>query len=485
MKKIFSILAATIGIVILGFKFKKEEKPNILFILVDDLRPELGTFGATHIKSPNIDRFASESAVFERAFCNIPVCGASRASLLSGIRPGRFRFYSAYDMLNSHYPGATSIPRVLHDNGFTTISNGKVFHHKEDEADAWDEIWSAASNPGADYFSAENQALVKIKGQRGDPFENIATSDLDYKDGKMAVKIIEDLRKLKKSGNPFFLTMGVHKPHLPFNAPQKYWNMYDSTKIHLPDNYSQPTSTPRLAFHNSGELRTYNGIPAKGDVKEATAKKLIHGYYACVSYIDAQIGLVLDELKASGMDRNTIVVLIGDHGWNLGDHKLWNKHTTFSSALSTPLIIKIPQKTSGQRIKEIVEFVDIFPTLTELTKIKKPITLNGESLVSLIEKGKTKKNFAISRWNNGWTIIRDQLYYTEWIDEKDNRTTHMLFDHKTDPLENINVADKPEYAASIKELAQLFRKNRGEEFEIDRRIANEKNLDSGDPRNKE
>ena len=485
MKKILLFLVAIIGITILGFKFKKEEKLNILFIIADDLRPELGTYGATHIKSPNIDNFAKSSAVFERAFCNIPVCGASRASFLSGTRPGRFRYYSAYDYLNKHFPGAKSLPRVFKENGYTTVSNGKIFHNKEDEASAWDEMWSAPSNPGADYISPVNQALNKVKGQRGNPYEDVATSDLDYKDGKMALKIIEDLRKFKQSGKPFFLTMGVHKPHLPFNAPKKYWDMYDSTKIKLPDNYSQPETTPRKAFHNSGELRAYYGIPKNGDVPEAKAKKLIHGYYASVSYIDAQIGLVLDELKNSGMDKNTVVVFIGDHGWNLGDHKLWNKHTTFSSGLTSTMIIKIPQKTSGQRIKEIVEFVDIFPTLTELAKIKNPNTLDGESLVSLIEKGKSKKNFAISRWNNGWTIIKDQLYYTEWIDEKDNRTTHMLFDHKTDPQENNNVAEKSEYAASIKELALLLRKNRGDDFDLDRRKEKEKNSDTGDPKVRE
>lgn len=473
------------GIAVVGFNYEKKEKPNVLFIIVDDLRPELGTFGATHIKSPNIDKLAAQSAVFERAFCNIPVCGASRASLMSGIRPGRFRFYSAHDYLNQHYPDATSMPRVFHENGYATISNGKIFHHKEDEESAWDEIWSAKSNPGADYVSAENQALVKVEGQRGKPYEDVATSDLDYKDGKMALKIIEDLRKFKKSGKPFFLTMGVHKPHLPFNAPKKYWDMYDSTKIQLPNNYSQPETTPKVAFHNSGELRTYNSVPAKGIVSDAMAKKLIHGYYACVSYIDAQIGSVLEELERSGMDKNTIVVLIGDHGWNLGDHQMWNKHCTFSSSLTTPLIIKVPQKTSGQRIKDVVEFVDIFPTLTELTKLKNPKTLNGESLLPLIESKKRAKNFAISRWSNGWTIIKDQLYYTEWIDEKDKRTTHMLFDHKTDALELNNVAEKPEYAAKITELAELLRKNRGADFDVDRRKIKENNSDTGDPRKKE
>ena len=320
-------------------------------------------------------------------------------------------------------------------------------------------MWSAKSNPAMEYFSPENQALVKVKDQRGYPYEDVATSDLDYKDGKMAVKVIEDLRKFKKSGKPFFLTMGVHKPHLPFNAPKKYWDMYDNTK--MPNCLTIIVNRllrPKWLFTLPAILRSYYTFPAKGPVSEAMAKKLIHGYYACVSYIDAQIGAVLEELKRSGMDKNTIVVLIGDHGWNLGDHQMWNKHCNFSSSLTTPLIIKIPQKTKGQHIKNIVEFVDVFPTLTQLTNIKNPSTLNGESLLPLIENKKRNKNFAISRWNNGWTIIKDQLYYTEWIDEKDKRTTQMLFDHKTDALELNNVAEKPEYADKVKELSELLRK---------------------------
>lgn len=469
MKKVIPIVFLSAGILLFAFNFKKKEKPNILFILVDDLRPELGTYGVSLIKSPNIDKFAAGSAVFEQAFCNIPVCGASRASIMSGIRPGRFRFYSAYDYLNQHYPGATSMPRIFKENGYETISNGKIFHNKEDEASAWDEIWTAPSANEFDYVSVENKLLVSVKGQRGYPYEADATSDLDYKDGKMAMKVIEDLRKFKKNGKPFFLTMGVHKPHLPFNAPKKYWEMYDSTKIQLPKNYFQPETTPKNAYHNSGELRNYHGVPKKGEISDALARKLIHGYYASVSYVDAQIGKVLEELKSSGMDKNTIVVLIGDHGWNLGDHKMWNKHCTFSSSLTATMILKVPQNSQGQRIKEIVEFVDIFPTLTQLTNIKNPSTLNGESMVPLLENKKRSKDFAISRWANGWTIIKDQLYYTEWIDEKDNRKSHMLFDHRTDPLENNNLAEKPAYAEKIAELAFLLRKNRGEDFNFDRR----------------
>jgi iduronate 2-sulfatase len=474
MKKIivtFSVLAIAL---IVGFKHSEEPKLNVLFIIADDLRPELGTFGATHIKSPNIDKLASGSAVFERAYCNIPVCGASRASLLSGIRPGRFRFYEFNDFLNNHYPGAKSMPRIFKENGYTTISNGKIFHNSNDEKDAWDEIWQAKSVSNLDWISKENLDLLnneenKKANKRATFFENVAEKDEDYKDGKMALKVKQDLQKFKESGKPFFLTVGFHKPHLPFNAPKKYWDMYDISKINLPENYSQPASTPRSAFHNSGEMRAYNGIPNQGHLPEETAKKAIHGYYACVSFIDAQVGIIMAELNRLGLDKNTVVVLLGDHGWNLGNHQLWNKHSNFASSLSTPLMIKIPNKTAGQRIKNVVEFIDILPTLTQLTKLPLPTIANGESLVPLIEQEKRKKNFAISRWKDALTLIKDQYFYTEWFDEKDKQTSRMLFDHKTDPLELNNLAENPKYDALVNELAALMRKNRGGDFWVDRR----------------
>lgn len=461
---------------LVGFKKQPVEqgKMNVLFIIADDLRPELGSFGATHIKSPHIDKLAAGSAIFERAYCNIPVCGASRASLMSGARPARYRFFSHADFLNEHYPEAKSMPRIFHENGYTTISNGKVFHQKKDEKDAWDEIWQAKTNDELDYINPVNVDLVKNEpmrkdNNRGYPYEDVAVNDTDYRDGKMALKIKQDLQKFKKSGKPFFLTVGFHKPHLPFNAPKKYWDMYDSTKIELPANYSQPTTTPKAAFHNSGELRNYYGVPDKGLVSKGLAKKLIHGYYASVSYVDAQLGLIMDELARLELDKNTIVVLIGDHGWNLGDHQLWNKHCNFSSSLTTPLLIRIPQKTSGQRIKEIVEFIDIFPTLAELTHLPTPKTAVGESVVPLIENRKRTKTFAISKWGDALTVIKDQYFYTEWADDKDNRTARMLFDHKSDPLELNNLAEQPQQAGVVTELSDLMRQNRGADFWVDKR----------------
>lgn len=388
---LITVLAVALSISFLlpdSNSIKETKKMNILFIIADDLRPELYAFGASQIISPNIDALAKSGATFQRAYCNIPVCGASRGSLLSGIRPGKYRFYSHLDKLNEHYPGATSIPRLFKENGYTTISNGKIFHDKSDEKDAWDEMWTAESGSGQDYFNKVNKDIVSKPGKRGYPFEAGDTDDLGYKDGKMAIKVIEDLKKLKKADKPFFLTVGFHKPHLPFNSPQKYWDLYDRSKINLPASYIRPDGIPDRAYHKFGELRSYHGVPQAGDVPEEMVKELIHGYYACVSYVDAQLGKILKALDETGLAENTIVVLIGDHGWNLGDHKLWAKHCNFETVLNTPLVLRVPGKTKGQNTNNIVEFIDIFPTLTSATNINNPSLLPGQSLLPLLDKKK-------------------------------------------------------------------------------------------------
>ena len=445
--------------------------PNVLFIAIDDLRPELNVYGAHHIKSPSIDKLASQSLTFERAYCNVPVCGASRASLMSGVRPGRYRFIGYSTYLDEDYPGVTSLPQLFHENGYRTISNGKIYHHKDDDADAWDEIWGPGhrnQSPRA-YINPENVHLDTMKGSRGYPYEKADVADTAYQDGKIAAKAIEDLKKLKEEGKPFFLAVGFKKPHLPFLAPAKYWNLYDSTQISLPDNYKQPESTPDIAFHNFGELRHYSGIPKTGPVSSAMASKLIHGYYASTSFTDAQIGKVLSALEELELDQNTIVILWGDHGWNLGDHQMWCKHCNFESSLHVPMILKVPGQTSGQKTKAIVEYIDIYPTLAELANLELPEHLDGESLVSLLNGGDSNKKYAVSKFHDGITLIEGNLFYTEWLDQDQNVKARMLFDHATDSLELNNLAEKPEYQQKVEELSQKLHSRWGDDFFVDRR----------------
>lgn len=469
MKYFLSVLTTIVIVSILtsckGFKSNEisleNKKTNILFIAVDDLRPELNFYGANHIKSPNLDLLAGESLVFNRAYCNIPVCGASRASLMTGARPTRKRFLSAHITKDEDYPDAISLPMLLKQNGYTTISNGKIYHNKNDDEKAWDEIWQPARRWR--YAYQEGFDLRKKTG-RGLPFESAEVHDSIYMDGKLTLKVIKDLQKLKAKNQPFFLTMGLAKPHLPFNAPKKYWDLYNREDIKLPESYVQPTTTPKEAFHNFGELRNYENIPKKGDLSDDLAKELIHGYYACVSYIDAQIGLVLNELKRLELEDDTIVILWGDHGWNLGDHKLWCKHINFEKALRTPLIIKVPGKTKGEKTNAITEYIDVYPTLAELAGIKVPNTVEGVSFVPLINGKKMMKNWAVSKWKDGVTLIKDDLFYTEWTDNKGVGYARMLFDHKTDTLELDNLAEKPEYKEKVLELAQELRAKWGKDF---------------------
>ena len=438
-----------------------KKKPNILFIAVDDLRPELNFYGANHIKSPNLDQLAKQSLVFNRAYCNIPVCGASRASLLTGTRPTRYRFINANTKKDVDHPDAISLPMLFKRNGYKTISNGKIYHHKTDDAKAWDEIWQA--DKLWSYALPESQE-IRRNTYRGLPLESADVHDSVYIDGKLALKVIDDLQKLKSSKQPFFLTMGVAKPHLPFTAPKKYWELYDRSKIELPESYVQPETTPKKAFHRYGELRNYEGIPKQGDIQEALAKELIHGYYAAVSYVDAQIGLVLDALKKLELEEDTIVILWGDHGWNLGDHKLWCKHVTFETALRTPLMIKVPGKTSGQTTNAITEYIDVYPTLSELAGIKIPEQVEGQSFVPILNGGKSKKDWAVSKFKDAVTLIKGDLFYTEWTDDEGVAYERMLFDHSNDPLELDNLAEKNEYQTLVKQLSADLRTKWGDDF---------------------
>ena len=446
-------------------------QPNILFIAVDDLRPELNTYGASHIKSPFIDKLAAESLVFDRAYCNVPVCGASRASLLSGIRPGRYRFLGYSTRLSEDYPGVTSLPMHFKNHGYNTISNGKIYHHADDDGEAWNKVWRPRSRYSPrDYLLAGNIALDTMEDNRGFPYENVNAPDSAYRDGKTIIRSIHDLKKLKDEGKPFFLAVGLLKPHLPFNAPSKYWELYDSTTISLPQNYLQPESTPKRAFHNSGELRHYSGVPKIGPVPTALGHKLIHGYYATVSYADALIGKLLRALEDLELDHNTIVVLWGDHGWNLGDHQLWCKHCNFESSLRVPLMIKVPNRTSGQRSSNITEFIDIYPSLCELAGLPLPEHLDGQSFAKDIDKVQMADDFAISKFHDGVTIVHGNYFYTEYLGDDDQAVARMLFDHSIDPLELENLAELDEYQDVVLELHNKLINNWGDDFFIDRKI---------------
>ncbi len=433
-------------------------RPNVLFIAVDDLRPELACYGKKHMHSPNIDRLAASGVLFERAYCMVPTCGASRASLMTGIRPARNRFVSYLARADQDAPGITTCNTHFRKNGYYTVSLGKVFHHATDSSRGWSEpAWRPKGIPR--YRRPENQEQYIRRRKQGKwkyglAWESADVSDDAYADGVLAERAIADLRRLKDREEPFFLAVGFQKPHLPFIAPKKYWGLYDYEKIQLPSNYHVPKDAPEESIHVSGELRSYAGIPATGPVSDATARSMIHGYYACVSYVDAQIGKLLDELGQLELEDDTIVVLWGDHGWNLGEHTLWCKHSCYETSMQIPLIVRAPGIRGGQRRSGLIESIDLYPTLCELAGLPLPEHLQGQGFATLLEDADVEwKSVAIGRFQKGDTIRTDDFRFTEYTTKTGKRTSQMLYDHTADVHENVNVAaTRSEVVGRLSEL---------------------------------
>lgn len=466
--RVVAIVACCLGIPGLGQSLcAAAERPNVLFIAVDDLRPQLGCYGFKRMRTPNIDRLAAQGTVFRRAYCMVPTCGASRASLMTGIRPTRSRFVSYLTWAERDAPGITTLNTHFKNQGYYTVSNGKVFHHPRDSASGWSEAAWRPKQPQP-YQLPQNQARhVKRRKQlgrrgRGPAFESADVADDAYADGKITNKSIKDLRRLAAKKQPFFLAVGFFKPHLPFVAPKKYWDLYDAGEIKLPATYHRPKNAPSAAIHNWGELRSYADIPRKGPLSDEMARKLIHAYYACVSYTDAQVGKLLDELKRLGLDDNTIVVLWGDHGWNLGEHTLWCKHCCFETSMHAPLIVTAPGIDGGKSTNGLTEFIDIYPSLCELAGLPPAKHLEGKSFVPLLKNPNQKwKDAAVGRFRNGDTIRTDQFRFTEYTNRQGKRTARMLYNHRTDPGEDNNVAGQANNKRVVQNLTAELRQRKG------------------------
>ncbi|MDB4450721.1 sulfatase [Pseudomonadales bacterium] len=443
-----------------------DKQPNVLFIMVDDLRVELGSYGGEHVRSPNIDTLAQQGTRFANAYVSVPVCGASRASLFTGMRATRDRFKSYYTWVEKDAPEATTVFEQFKNNGYHTVGYGKIFHQKQDTASkSWtagrvgtarQEQKPASKTLWRDYHRPENIAQF-MQTKKGPSTEMFDGPDDTYNDGQVANKAVETLAKLAQSEQPFFLAVGFVKPHLPFNAPKKYWDMYDADQFELADK-NLPVDAPKRAYHKFGELRAYSDIPeAPEPVGDEQARRLIHGYHAAVSYADAQVGKVLDQLDALGLSENTIVVLMGDHGYSLGEHGLWCKHSTFDVATKTPLIIRAPNMPAQQTVEGLVEFIDIFPTLTDLAGIATPAQAAGMSLTPLLNNPSLPARAAVfPRYLAAEAIHNDEYTLTQWLNKKGKVTAQMLYDNKNDPNETRNLANEPKYKKVLKDLsAQL------------------------------
>lgn len=469
--------------------------PNVLFIAVDDLRPELGCYGVTHIRSPNIDRLASKGALFARAYCQQAVCGPSRASLMTGLRPDTIKGSGMTVHFRKFVPDVVTLPQHFKANGYFTRALGKIYHGAWKTAYVGDAMqdppsWSAPLWSGSPryYFSEEGVRVArevfakgpgKFTGGQGidrtDPdawtnhfVRGLATEapeipdELPY-DGAMTVEAIRALNELK--GQPFFLAVGYLKPHLPFVAPKRYWDLYDPEEISAPACPGLPTGAPKAALTQWEELRAYTDMPKKGDLGVGQARRLRHGYAACVSYVDAMIGRLLDELDRLGLRERTIVVLWGDHGFKLGDLGMWCKHTNYEYDTRVPLIVSAPGGREGVKCDALVELVDIYPTLCELAGIGMPAHLEGSSFAQLLNAPDRRlKVAAFSQYPRGefmgYSMRTARHRLTVWQKRNDPGVIQSveLYDHEIDPGETTNVAAEP----GNSDLVGLLRRQLGD-----------------------
>ncbi|MDO8541178.1 MAG: sulfatase [Opitutaceae bacterium] len=461
------------------------DRPNVLFFAVDDLRPELAAYGHSHIKSPNLDRIAKSGMVFNHAYCQQAVCSPTRSSLMTGTRPDTTKVWDLETHFRTALPDVITLGQHFKNNGYFVQGMGKIYHGGFDDPRTWSVPWQGPRAPM--YARPENVALTErkiadaapkaaakkaakkaAKGPRGPAFESADVPDNTYSDGKVADLAVSTLREISRKREPFFLAVGFVKPHLPFVSPKKYWDLYDPAKIALAPNKFRPKDAPDYAIQAGGELRSYHGIPTES-IPDPLARELKHGYYAAISYMDAQVGKVLDELERLGLREKTIIVLWGDHGWKLGEHDAWCKHSNCENDTNAPLLLAAPgMKHRGVRTNALVEFVDIYPTLCDLAGLPLPSHLEGTSFKPVLENPKRSwKPAAFSQYprNNsgeslmGYSMRTDRYRFTVWVGRRDHSKVDAieLYDHQVDPQENTNLARKPEHKALVDQLMIQWR----------------------------
>ena len=467
MNLIYKVSIFLLGIVSLPQTIISQEqtkKQNILFISIDDFRPKISSYGETKMITPNIDKLASEGLQFNNAYTNIAVCGASRASLMTGIRPSLNRFNDFSTRAQVDTPQAISLNQLFMDNGYETISYGKIYHHSDDFQQHWSEkdkgqIQSDFQDPKS--IERVNNAEKGEYGNKNLTYEYPDVDDYAYNDGKITKKAVHKLKVLKEDDQPFFMAIGYVSPHLPFIQPKKYWDMYDHDSIQLADNSYQPENSPFIAIeaqHNSAELRkNYLDIPAQGKLDDDLARNLIHGYYASVSYMDALIGELIKELDDLGLRDNTTIILWSDHGYFLGEHGFWCKHSTFHEAVKIPFIMSSPGYAKNQITDSFTELVDVYPTLCELANITPPTYIHGKSLTPVLKNPSIQlKDEIYTRYKQGEAVIDANYSYTEFYRGK-TYVGNMMYDMKTDLKQNIDISKTPANAKLVKMYSQKLK----------------------------
>ncbi|MFK7736073.1 MAG: sulfatase [Pirellulaceae bacterium] len=466
-----------------------KERHNVLMILVDDLKPTIGAYGDRFAKTPNIDRLAASGMRFDLAYCNQAVCAPSRFTLMLGAHSTRTGLYGLGSQLRSILPNAVTLPQYFQKFGYRTESLGKVFHighgnygdsesfmveHFHDKVIEYADLNS--TNGGQltreeAYFT--NQKLGQIRSlPRGAAFESPEVPDEAYADGRVAQEAVSRLQAAEKrvrDGTPFFMAVGFARPHLPFSAPKKYWDAFDPDALPMPEFEDFPEGSPQVAHKFAGEISNFFPVPERRDEEYSNELKrqLIHGYYASTHFVDAQIGKVLKALDDLKLSENTIVVLWGDHGWHLGDHHVWTKHTNYEQANRIPLIIRAPNiTTGGSSTRQLAESVDLFPTLAELAGLQAPNPpqgLDGISLVPVLKDPSVRVRdhafHAYPKSKLGRAIRTERYRLVEWkpIGKPDVPALYELYDYQSDSLETKNHAtSRPDVVERLKAILQQY-----------------------------
>jgi iduronate 2-sulfatase len=467
----FGLLGAPPLVSVPGLSNAERSNPNVLFIAIDDLRPMLGCYGDTVAISPNIDRLASQGTTFNRAYCQLAVCGPSRHSLLSGRRPDTIKVWDLATHFRETFPDLVSLPQHFKNNGYHTRSIGKIYHGSgkpSKDAPSWSEepIYDNGRNPEWRYASPENLAGTGLKRAAS---EGVDTPDSTFVDGMVCDAALDALDTFKEREQSFFLGVGFRKPHLPFVAPKRYWDLYDRADISKPVSKEHPQGAPEYALRTWNEIEGYTDIPKNvSTLIPAKVQELRHGYYACISYVDALVGRLLERLDELGLSDNTVVCLWGDHGFHLGEQGLWTKANNYELAARVPLIVSTPdQKAKGVSSNALVELVDLYPTLADVCGLIVSDQLEGLSMKSLLDNpSHLWKSAAFSQYPRmfegvrhkkhgevmGYAVRSDQFRYVQWKNwESGTIDAQELYDHQNDPNEMNNVASNPEYAGALAE----------------------------------
>ncbi|MFY0652555.1 MAG: sulfatase [Cyclobacteriaceae bacterium] len=465
------------------FYIQAQDKPNVLFIAVDDLRPELNCYGADYMKTPHMDRLAERSMLFNNAYTQQAVCAPSRNTILTGLRPDALGIYDLYTFFRKKSPDVVTLPQHFKNNGYVSEAVGKLYHTghgNSDDSLSW-------SNPKINTNKLRNE-IPKLNN--GDTVD--LQSDFPLIDGKKLPYYCSDAPEEQMTdaittkvaldhldhlqGKNFFLAVGYVKPHLPFVAPRKYWDMYNPDEIEIPER-NDPEGMPSVALHSFGELRKYHNIPSVKESKylnDEMSRNLIHGYRASVSMIDAQIGRLLDKLDELELSDNTIIVLWGDHGWKLGEYGGWCKHTNFELDTRVPLMISAPELLQGKKTASLAELVDVYPTLCDLAGITKPKHLEGQSLAPILKDEEVQVNkVAISQYPRGkslgydrknelmgYSVFDGKYRFVRWQSYEDPKKVlyRELYDHTANREATRNLADDVSFSSIVQKLEGLMDK---------------------------